>query len=142
NGLRLFAGAADGRLYAFDKGSSLSIWANQYAAPFSGQLTVFGDRIYVAGDAVTLFALDQATGHVAWRYRTRSSISCPVTVTDGALFTPLSTDSAIVLGLKDGKPVNTLQLDEENSSSAAPIAVANAVIVATPHRLLAFAAPQ
>jgi len=220
--LRLFAGAADGRLYAFDKGSGLSIWANQYAAPFSGQLTVFGDRIYVAGDAVTLFALDQATGHVAWRYRTRSSISCPVAVTDGvvffgstdgyvyafsetrskvlwrhrtgaavqavvvvengllaasldnfayllslrkgaiiwrqllpgriasrpftstdgALFTPLSTDSAIVLGLKDGKPVNTLQLDEENSSSAAPIAVANAVIVATPHRLLAFAAPQ
>src|SRR5207302_10904258 len=86
NGLRLFAGAADGRLYAFDKGSGLSIWANQYAAPFSGQLTVFGDRIYVAGDAVTLFALDQATGHVAWRYRTRSSISCPVAVTDGVVF--------------------------------------------------------
>ncbi len=222
NGLRLFAGAADGRVYAFDKGNGLSIWINQYAPPFSGQLAVFGDRLYIAGEASTLFALDQVTGRVVWHYRTRSSISCPVAVADrvvffgsndgyvyafsesrskllwrhrtgaavqavvvvdngllaasldnfayllsprkgaiiwrqllpgriasrpftskdGALFTPLSTDRAIVLGLKDGKPVNTLPLDEENSSSAAPIAVANSVIVATPHRLLAFAAPQ
>ncbi|HEX7529510.1 MAG TPA: hypothetical protein VF333_00090, partial [Pyrinomonadaceae bacterium] len=66
----------------------------------------------------------------------------PVTAPDGALFTPLSTDSAIVLSLRDGKPANTLSLGEENSSSAAPIVVEDLVLIATSHGLLAFAAPQ
>ena len=62
----------------------------------------------------------------------------PLTAPDGALFTPLSTDSAIVLSLKNGKPVNTISIGEENSSSAAPIAASDVIVLTTPHGLLAF----
>jgi hypothetical protein len=64
--------------------------------------------------------------------------SPPVTAGDGALFTPFSTDQAIVLNLRDGKTVNTLPLGEENSSSASPISINNLVLITIPHGLLAF----
>ena len=218
----LFAGSTDGRVYAFDKRTGLTIWINEYAEGFSSQPIVAGKSVYLGSVGGTMLALDQATGHLAWEYHTRGAIqgrvavangvvyfgsgdayvyafseqrkkllwrrrtgaavqsvaatengllaasldnfvyflslkkgalvwrrqlpgripAPPVTGPDGVLFTPLSTDSAIVLNLRDGKPTNTLSLGEENSSSAAPIAVENAVLIATSHGLLAFAAPQ
>ncbi len=217
----LFAGAADGKVYAFDKRTGLSLWVNQYAEEFSSQPAAAGRFLYIGSEQGSLFALDQATGHSAWHYQTRGPIKGPIAIvngsvcfgsgdgyvyalrgsnsrliwrrrtgaavqavvsvengllaasldnvvyllstnrgsliwrrllpgrisarpiiaSDGALFTPLSTDSAIVLGLRDGKPVNTLSIGEENSSSAEPIAVHDLVLVTTPHGLLAFARP-
>jgi hypothetical protein len=54
---------------------------------------------------------------------------------------PLSSSVAIVLGLRDGKQVNSLPTGEEITSSASPIVVGDAVIVTTEHGLLAFAQP-
>ena len=75
-------------------------------------------------------------------YRTfEHGLAAPInslTSADGALFTPFSTDQAIVLNLKDGKTANTLPLGEENSSSAAPVSVNKLVLITTPHGLLAF----
>jgi hypothetical protein len=47
----------------------------------------------------------------------------------------------VVLGLRDGKQVNTLPTGEELTSTASPIIVGDAVIVTTEHGLLAFARP-
>jgi hypothetical protein len=89
-----------------------------------------------------VYLLSANKGSLIWRRLLPGRISArPITALDGALFTPLSTDSAIVLGLRDGKPVNTLSIGEENSTSAAPIAVSGLVFVTTPHGLLAFARP-
>jgi hypothetical protein len=88
------------------------------------------------------YLLSLNKGALIWRRQLPGRIPArPFTATDGALFTPLSTDSAIVLNLHDGKPANTLSLGEENSSSAAPIAIDNLVVIATSHGLLAFGAP-
>jgi outer membrane protein assembly factor BamB len=218
----LFAGSADGRVYAFDKRTGLTLWINQYSEAFSSEPLVSGKLVYFGSETGNLFALDQSTGRLAWQYHTHGAIqgaiaaangiiyfgsgdgyvyafnesrakllwrrrtgaavqavvvvdngllaasldnfayllslrkgalvwrrqlpgripARPITTTDGALFTPLSTDSAIVLSLHDGKPANTLSLGEENSSSAAPIAVEDLILIATSHGLLAFAAPQ
>ncbi len=163
----LFAGSADGRVYAFDKHTGLTLWINQYSEGFSSEPLLSGKVVYFGSDSGNLVALDQSTGRLVWQYRTHGAIqgpiyllslhkgaliwrrqlpgripARPITAPDGALFTPLSTDSAIVLSLHDGKPANTLSLGEENSSSAAPIAVDNLIVIATSHGLLAFAAPQ
>jgi outer membrane protein assembly factor BamB len=218
----VFAGSTDGRVYAFDKQTGLTLWINEYPEHFSSQPLISGKLVYLGSDAGTMRALDQATGHLVWEYHTRGAVqgsialangavyfgsgdgyvyavkelrakliwrrrtgaavqsvaavengllaasldnyvyflslkkgalvwrrqlpgrvpARPVTTSDSALFTPLSTDSAIVLSLRDGKPANTLSLGEENSSSAAPLAVENAVLIPTSHGLLAFAAPQ
>jgi outer membrane protein assembly factor BamB len=218
----LFAGSADGRVYAFDKHTGLTLWINQYTEGFTSEPLLSGQLVYLGSDGGNLIALEQATGRLVWQYRTHGAIQGPIamangiiyfgsgdgyvyafselrskllwrrrtgaavqavavvengllaasldnfayllslkkgsliwrrqlpgriaarplTAPDGALFTPLSTDSAIVLSLHDGKPANTLSLGEENSSSAAPITVENLVLIATSHGLLAFAAPQ
>ena len=222
NDKAVFAGSADGRVYAFDKHTGLTLWINQYSEGFASEPLLSGQVVYIGSDAGNLIALDQATGRLIWQYRTRGAIqgpigaangiiyfgsgdgyvyafrearakllwrrrtgaavqavalvengllaasldnfayllslnkgslvwrrqlpgripARPVTAPDGALFTPLSTDSAIVLSLKDGKPVNTLSLGEDNSSSAAPILIDDMVLIATSHGVLAFAAPQ
>src|SRR6266850_107056 len=218
----LFAGSADGRVYAFDKHTGLTLWINQYTEGFTSQPLLSGQLVYLGSDGGNLIALEQATGRLVWQYRTHGPIQGPIAVAngiiyfgsgdgyvyafselrsrlvwrrrtgaavqavvavdngllavsldnfayllslkkgsliwrrqlpgriparpfagfDGALFTPMSTDSAVVLGLRDGKPANSLSLGEENSSSAAPITVDNLVLIATSHGLLAFAAPQ
>jgi hypothetical protein len=66
----------------------------------------------------------------------------PLTVQDTALFTPLSSNVAVVLGLRDGKQLNSLPTGEELTSSASPIMVGDAVIVTTEHGLLAFGRPS
>ena len=66
----------------------------------------------------------------------------PLTVEETALFTPLSSSEGVVLGLKDGKQVNSLPTGDELTSSASPIIVGDAVILTTEHGLLAFARPD
>ena len=88
------------------------------------------------------YFLSLKNGAVLWRQLLPGRIPArPVTASDGALFTPLSTDSAIVLNLKDGKPLNTLLIGEENTSSAAPVAARNLILLTTQHGLLAFSTP-
>jgi outer membrane protein assembly factor BamB len=220
DGTAIFAGAANGSAYAFDKLNGRTVWVNQYSDAFDGQPTLTADRVYFGTLGGWLLALERANGNLIWRYKTYGAIrgpiaiadgivvfgsadgsvyACrdrrgehlwkhrtgasvqavvaiedgvlassldnyayflslkkgdvvwrqllpgriparPVTASDGALFTPLSTDRAIVLSLKNGKPLNTLQLSEENNSSAAPIVTADRVVLTTPHAVLAFAA--
>jgi outer membrane protein assembly factor BamB len=85
------------------------------------------------------YLLSLNKGSLIWRRQLPGRISArPITSSDGALFTPFSTDQAIVLNLRDGKTANTLPLGEENSSSAAPVSVNNLVLITIPHGLLAF----
>jgi outer membrane protein assembly factor BamB len=81
-------------------------------------------------------------GTMLWKKQLPGRIAAqPLTVQETALFTPLSSSAAVVLGLRDGKQVNTLPTGEELTSTASPIIVGDAVIVTTEHGLLAFARP-
>ena len=215
----LFGGAADGRVYAFDKDTGLTRWVNQYSSGFSSQPVLSGSFLYVGSEDGALYAIDQATGRTLWRYRTRGAVrgpaavdgkvvyfgsgdgyvyavgesgkrlrwrmrtgagvqavssvnggllvasldnfvyflsltngnriwkhqlpgrisSQPLTARDAALFTPLTSDSGVVLALRDGRQVNSLPIGEENNSTGSPISAGDLVLVTTPHALLAFA---
>jgi hypothetical protein len=82
-------------------------------------------------------------GSMLWKKQLPGRISAqPLTIAEAALFTPLSSSEGVVLGLKDGKQVNSLAAGEELTSSASPIIVGDAVILTTEHGLLAFARPS
>jgi hypothetical protein len=77
-----------------------------------------------------------------WKKQLPGRISAqPLTVAEAALFTPLSSSEGVVLGLKDGKQINSLPTGDELTSSASPILVGDAVILTTERGLLAFARP-
>ena len=141
NGIVYF-GSGDGYVYAFNLVRSKLLWRRRTGAAVQAVATVDNGLLAASLDNFVYF-LSLKRGALVWRRQLPGRISArPVTASDGALFTPLSTDSAIVLSLRDGKPANTLSLGEENSSSAAPIAIENMVLITTSHGLLAFAAPQ
>ena len=141
NGIVYF-GAGDGYVYAFSELRTKLLWRRRTGAAVQAVVVVDGGLLAASLDNFA-YLLSLNKGSLIWRRQLPGRRPArPVTAPDGALFTPLSTDSAIVLSLHDGKAANTLSLGEENSSSAAPIRVNDLVLISTSHGLLAFSAPQ
>jgi eukaryotic-like serine/threonine-protein kinase len=138
----VYFGSGDGYVYACSELRGKLLWRRRTGAAVQSVAAVENGLLAASLDNFVYF-LSLRKGALVWRRQLPGRISArPVIASDGALFTPLSTDSAIVLNLRDGKPANTLSLGDENTSSAGPIAVENLVLIATSHGLLAFAAPQ
>src|SRR5690349_7984181 len=136
----VFFGSGDGYVYAISADKGKMKWQKRTGAGV--------ESVALAGDSLLAASLDNFAyllnlhGKMLWKKLLPGRISAqPLTVEQTALFTPLSSSEAVVLGLKDGKQVNTLAAGEELTSSASPIIVGDAVILTTEHGLLAFARP-
>jgi outer membrane protein assembly factor BamB len=137
----VYFGSGDGYVYAFSESRSDLSWRRRTGAGVQGVAAV-DTRLLVASLDNFVYCFSLNNGKDLWRRQLPGRLSAqPVTASDGALFTPLSSDAAIVLGLRDGKRVNTLPLGAENSSGASPIIAANLVLITAPGGLLAFAHP-
>ena len=136
----VFFGSGDGYVYAVSADRGRLKWRKRTGAGVEA-VTLAGDTILAASLDNFAYLLN-LKGTQLWKKQLPGRISAqPLTVQEAALFTPLSSSAAVVLGLKDGKQVNTLPTGEELTSSASPIKVGVAVIVTTEHGLLAFARP-
>jgi outer membrane protein assembly factor BamB len=136
----VFFGSGDGYVYAVSADKGRLKWRKRTGAGV--------EAVALTGDTILAASLDNFAyllnlkGTQLWKKQLPGRISAqPLTVQEAALFTPLSSSAAVVLGLRDGKQVNTLPTGEELTSSASPIMVGDAVIVTTEHGLLAFARP-
>ncbi|HET9713732.1 MAG TPA: PQQ-binding-like beta-propeller repeat protein [Pyrinomonadaceae bacterium] len=137
---RVFFGSGDGYVYALSVDKGRMKWRKRTGAGV--------ESVVLAGDTLLAASLDNFAyllnlkGTMLWKKQLPGRISAqPLTVSETALFTPLSSSEGVVLGLKDGKQVNSLPTGEELTSSASPIIVGDAVILTTEHGLLAFARP-
>ena len=137
----VFFGSGDNYVYALSADKGKMKWQKRTGAGV--------ESVVLAGDSLLAASLDNFAyflnlrGKMLWKKLLPGRISAqPLTVEQTALFTPLSSTEAVVLGLKDGKQVNTLSAGEELTSSASPIIVGDAVILTTEHGLLAFARPS
>lgn len=135
-------GGADGYVYSYGEAQKRLLWRKRTGASVQAVVAIDKGVLAVSLDNYA-YLLTHNKGAIIWRRLLPGRISArPLTAADGVLFTPISTDNAIVLSLKDGKPVNTLPLGEENSSIAAPILAGKRVLISAPHALIAFAAPH
>lgn len=137
----IFFGSGDGYVYSVSADKGKLQWRKRTGAGV--------EAVVLAGDSLLAASLDNFAyllslkGAMLWKRQLPGRISAqPLTVEETALFTPLSSSEGVVLGLKDGKQVNTLPAGEELTSSASPIIVGDAVIMTTEHGLLAFARPS
>ncbi len=137
---RVLFGSGDGYIYALSVDKGRMKWRKRTGAGV--------EAVVLTGDALLAASLDNFAyllnlkGKMLWKKLLPGRISAqPLTVAETALFTPLSSSEGVVLGLKDGKQVNSLPTGEELTSSASPIIVGDAVILTTEHGLLAFARP-
>ena len=138
----VFFGSDDGHVYAVRDGGGKMVWKRRTGASVQA-VAVVEDGVLTSSFDNFAYLLSLRHGSVRWRQLLPGRIPArPVTASDGALFTPLSTDSAIVLSLKDGKPVNRLQIGRDNSSSAAPVVVQETIFLTTADGLMAFSASR
>jgi outer membrane protein assembly factor BamB len=136
----VYFGSADANVYAYSEIQSKLLWRRRTGAAVQA-VTAVPSGVLAASLDNFAYLLSLNKGALVWRRQLPGRIlSRPITASDAALFTPFSTDQAIVLNLRDGKTANTLMLGEENSSAAAPISVNNLVLITIPHGLLAFSA--
>jgi len=137
----VYFGSGDGYVYAVNSANGRLLWRKRTGAAVQAVASV-QDALLVASldNFVYRFSLNGAR---VWKRQLAGRIaSQPLTATDGALFTPLASPAGVVLGLRDGRQINSLPTGEEITRSASPIAVGDAVLLTTEHGLLAFAQPQ
>lgn len=134
-------GSGDGYFYSVNANSGKVFWRKRTGASVQA--------VALAGETLLVASLDNfvygfsLSGKRLWKKQLGGRIAAqPLTASDGALFTPLSSLAGIVLGVPDGKQINSLPTGEEITTSAAPIAVGDAVLLTTEHGLLAFARPS
>ncbi|MEP6635210.1 MAG: PQQ-binding-like beta-propeller repeat protein [Acidobacteriota bacterium] len=137
----VFFGSGDGYVYAVSASSGDLLWRKRTGAGV--------EAVALANDTLLVASLDNfvygfsLNGGKLWKRQLQGRLSAqPLTASDGALFTPLSSPAGIVLGLPDGKQINSLPTGEEIATSASPIAVGDAVLLTTGHGLLAFTRPK
>ncbi len=134
----VYFGSGDGYVYAFNEEKKNLLWHRRTGASVQA-VTVVANGVLAASLDNFAYLLSLNKGSLVWRRQLPGRISSrPITAADAALFTPFSTDQAIVLNLHDGKTANTLPLGEENSSGAAAVSVNKLVLITVPHGLLAF----
>lgn len=136
----VFFGSGDGYVYAVRADKGGLIWRKRTGAGV--EAVTFTPQGLLAASLDNFAYLLNENGAMLWKRLLPGRIpSRPLTVQEDALFTPLSSSTAVVLALRDGKQVNALPTGEELTSSAAPIIVGDAVLVTTEHAFLAFAPP-
>jgi eukaryotic-like serine/threonine-protein kinase len=134
----VYFGSGDGYVYAYDEPRKKLLWHRRTGAAVQA-VTVVPNGVLAASLDNFVYLLSLNKGSLVWRRQLPGRISSrSITAADAALFTPFSTDQAIVLNLHDGKTANTLPLGEENSSGAAAVSINNLVLITVPHGLLAF----
>jgi len=137
----IYFGSGDGYLYAIRSVDGRLLWRKRTGAGVEAVALVDNALLVASLDNfVYRFSLN---GRRAWKRQLPGRIPAqPLTAEDGALFTPLSSPAGVVLGLRDGRQVNSLPTGEEITTSASPIAVGDAVLLTTERGFLAFAQPK
>lgn len=137
----IFFGSGDGYVYAVSTANGRLAWRKRTGAGVQA-VALVDDALLVASLDNFVYRFSLHGGRV-WKRQLPGRISAqPLTAEDGALFTTLSGSAGVVLGLNDGRQVNSLPTGEDLSTSASPIAVGDAVLITTEHGLLAFAQPK
>lgn len=137
----VFFGSGDGYVYAVGAMDGHLRWRTRTGAGVQAVKSVARGVLAASFDNF-VYLLDFQRGKSMWKRQLPGRISAqPATLEDGALFTPISGDAGVVLGLRDGKQVNSLPTGEASNTAASPLIVSDAVLLTTDQGLLAFSQP-
>jgi len=137
----VYFGSGDGYVYAINAISGRLVWRKRTGAGVQSVVRI-GEELLVASLDNFVYKFSSA-GARLWKRQLPGRISSqPLMTNTDALFMPLSSSAGVVLELRDGRPVNSLPIGLEITSSASPIAVGEVVLLTTQQGLLAFRQPR
>jgi eukaryotic-like serine/threonine-protein kinase len=137
----VYFGSGDGYVYAVNETNGHLHWRSRTGAGVQAVKSVTRGLLVASFDNF-VYLLNFQRGRRLWKRQLPGRVSAqPVTAEDGALFTPLSGDAGVVLGLRDGKLVNSLPIGDGTNTAASPLIINDAVFLTTDQGLLAFSRP-
>ncbi|HEV7396489.1 MAG TPA: PQQ-binding-like beta-propeller repeat protein [Pyrinomonadaceae bacterium] len=137
----VYLGSGDGYVYALGEADGRQHWRTRTGAGVQAVKSV-SRGVLVASFDNFVYLLHFQKGKRLWKRQLPGRITAqPVTTEDGALFTPLAGDVAVVLAMRDGKQVNRLPTGTGTNTAASPLIVNDAVLLTTDQGLLAFTQP-
>ena len=138
----VYFGSTDGYVYALKERDGSLRWRRRTGASVQTVAYAQSGLLAVSLDNF-VYCLSYRNGGRLWKHQLTGRIAAePLTATDGALFTPLSSSIGVVLDLRDGKQINSLPIGEDNSITAAPVVADKMLLITTRHGLLAFSRPN
>lgn len=137
----VFFGSSDGYVYAVSETNGRLRWRTRTGAAVQTVAVAAGGLLATSSDNFVYYLSLSRGGRVWKRQLTGRLPAQPLTASDGALFIPLSGDTAVVLDLHDGKQLNLLPLGVDAAIAASPIMAGKLIFVTTRHGLMAFSRP-
>jgi outer membrane protein assembly factor BamB len=138
----VYFGSTDGYVYALRESNGSLRWRRRTGAGVQTVASAQSGLVAVSLDNFVYY-LSYRNGDRLWKHQLAGRIAAePLTAHDGALFTPLSSSTGVVLDLRDGKQVNSLPIGEDNSITAAPVVAGKMLLLTTRHGLIAFSRPN
>lgn len=134
----LYMGTSEGKIFAIRLSDGRQAWRTRVGGAALG-LAPTAQGLLVTSLDNFAYMLSLKRGDRLWKTQLAGRIEAPPLVSgDAALFAPLAGDSCVALNLRDGKPLNSLPVGEENNTAAAPQITGDTLLLTTRRGLLAF----
>jgi outer membrane protein assembly factor BamB len=138
----VYFGSAVGMIYAVNKNTGQMLWKTRVGVGVQLlKATEYGLVVASLDNFIYCFSLKR--GRRMWKHLLTGKVAAPLLVEgDGVLLTLLSSNTSVVLNARNGKQINSIQLGEDNSSSASPILCGGFLCFMTKHGVMAFGRPN
>lgn len=133
DGGRLYAGLADGQLYAFNPASGAVLWSKNLTAPLKtfkdiDAAVVFeGDALYVGGYTTGFYKLNKATGTTQWRSDVDTGVR-PAVLSNTLV---VADTHGRIVGLDKSTGAQTWFNDLNHSILSEPVVIGDKIFVGT-----------
>jgi outer membrane protein assembly factor BamB len=109
---------AGATLRAIEKTTGLTLWARDYARPFTSSLVLSGNRIYVGNADGALYALSQENGEVIWKAPTQDTVRSSALVFESVIY--FGSDDGALRGVEMEKGYEVFKFQTKSKIAAAP----------------------
>jgi outer membrane protein assembly factor BamB len=137
-GNMVYAGTADGFVYGIDRVTGRLKWRVRTGAAVQAVLAE-GRCILATSLDNFVYCLSPQRGAKLWKRQLAGRVAAPpLILNDSVLLAPLAGDECVILSLEDGKKTNSVYVGEDNNTEAAPLFMADTLLITTREGLLAF----
>ncbi|HEX8560512.1 MAG TPA: PQQ-binding-like beta-propeller repeat protein [Pyrinomonadaceae bacterium] len=134
----VYSGAADGYVFALDRLTGRYKWRVRTGAAV--QTVLAAEKCILATSLDNfIYCLSPQNGVKVWKRQMPGRVAAPPLLINGSvLLAPLVGEDCVVLNLEDGKKINSIYVGEDKNTEAAPLNVADTLLLTTREGLSAF----
>jgi eukaryotic-like serine/threonine-protein kinase len=133
----LFVGASDNVL-ALDSNSGKLLWRARPSGGVQG-LASSSDGIVATTLDNFVYKYSVAEGKRVWKSRLPGRVTArPLVTPEGVLLSPLSGGEVIILSPETGRKINSIEIEEDSNSSAAPLLWGDLLLLSTRRGIFAY----